>query len=90
MAAYCVYTVKKITIFPSPAGMSQPNSQWPGIIKLCPARESLVSDIPAGDEKIDKLFLQCMYFYTAVLRTLTRNRFMCTALCSVPYIGCEL
>jgi hypothetical protein len=24
---------------------------WPGIIKLIPARESLVSDIPAGDGK---------------------------------------
>ncbi len=31
------------------------------IIKLFPARESLVSDIPAGDEKIANLFLQCTF-----------------------------
>jgi hypothetical protein len=29
------------------------------LIKLFPARESLVSDIPAGDGKNDNLFLQC-------------------------------
>ncbi len=29
--------------------------------KLFPARESLVSDIPAGDEKNDNLFLQCVH-----------------------------
>jgi hypothetical protein len=32
---------------------------WPEIIKLFPARESLVSDIPAGDGKNENLFLQC-------------------------------
>ena len=32
---------------------------WAGIITFFPARESLVSDIPAGDGKIDNLFLQC-------------------------------
>jgi hypothetical protein len=36
--------------------MSKPNSPWPGIIRLFPARESLVSDIPAGDRKNAKLF----------------------------------
>jgi hypothetical protein len=30
-----------------------------GIIKLFPARECLVSGIPAGDRKITNLFLQC-------------------------------
>jgi hypothetical protein len=30
-----------------------------GIIKLFPARESLISGIPAGDGKTAKLFLQC-------------------------------
>ena len=30
-----------------------------GIVKLFPARESLVIDIPSGDSKIAKLFLQC-------------------------------
>jgi hypothetical protein len=32
---------------------------WPEIIKLFPARESLVSDIPAGEGK-NNLFLQCV------------------------------
>jgi hypothetical protein len=33
------------------AGCHLPNSPRPGIIKFFPARESLVSDIPAGDGK---------------------------------------
>jgi hypothetical protein len=37
----------------------QPGYPWPGIIKLFPARESLVSDIPAGDGKMANPFLQC-------------------------------
>jgi hypothetical protein len=32
------------------------DSPWPGIIKLSQARETLVSDIPAGDGKIAYLF----------------------------------
>ncbi len=32
------------------------DSPWPGIIKLFPARESLVSDIPARDAKTANLF----------------------------------
>ncbi len=40
-------------------GCDLPNSPWPGIIKLFTARENLVSEIPAGDGKIDNLFLQC-------------------------------
>jgi hypothetical protein len=47
-----VHCKKRITIFPSPAGMSP----WQGIIKLFLAREGLVSDIPAGDGKIANLF----------------------------------
>ncbi len=39
---------KRLAVFPSPAGMSL-TKLWPGIIKFFPARESLVSDIPAGD-----------------------------------------
>jgi hypothetical protein len=39
----CFYTVKRLEIFPSPAGMF-------------PATESLVSDIPAEDGKIANLF----------------------------------
>ncbi len=42
-------------------GYHQPNSRWPGIIKFFPARESLRSDIPAGDGKIANPFLQCSY-----------------------------
>jgi hypothetical protein len=53
-----MYTVKKVCDFPVPsqAGCHKPNSPWPGIIKLFPARESLVSDNPAGDGKIANLF----------------------------------
>ncbi len=48
------YTVKKrLTIFLSLAGMSLTNLSLAGIF---PARESLVSDIPAGDGKINKSF----------------------------------
>ncbi len=45
-----------------------PNSP-PGIIKLFPRRESLVSDIPAGDGKTANLFLQCtVVFMLEVIR----------------------
>jgi hypothetical protein len=55
------HTVKKGYRFSCPQpGCHLPNSPWPGIFKLSPARESLVSDIPAGDRKNDNLFLQCM------------------------------
>jgi hypothetical protein len=37
-------------------GCHLPNSPCPGIIKLFPIRESLVSDIPAGDAKTANLF----------------------------------
>ncbi len=36
-----------------------PNSPWAGIAKLFPPRESLVSDIPAGDGNVANLFLRC-------------------------------
>jgi hypothetical protein len=51
MQVFLTYTVKNCLPFSRP---------WPVIIKLFPARESLVSDIPAGDGKIANLFLQCM------------------------------
>jgi len=35
------------------------SSPWQGIVKLLPARESLVSDNPAGNGKIANLFLHC-------------------------------
>jgi hypothetical protein len=54
-------TVKKVIYFPSPARIAGPNSLWWRIIKLFLARESLVSDIPAGDGKIGNLFLTGTY-----------------------------
>ncbi len=42
------------------------------IVKLSPAREGLVSDIPARDGKTVNLFLQCVIFgrkYTCVCAT---------------------
>jgi hypothetical protein len=54
------YTVKKGYRLSSPKpGCHLRNSPWAGIIKLFPARESLDSDIPAGDGKMANLFLQC-------------------------------
>jgi hypothetical protein len=49
---------KKILAIPSPVGMSLNKISLAGN-NLFPSRESLVSDIPAGDEKIANLFLQC-------------------------------
>ncbi len=55
------YTVKKRFVsFPSPDGMSLPNSPWAGIMtsktELFLPRGSFVSDIPAGDGKLVNLF----------------------------------
>jgi hypothetical protein len=50
------YTVKRLSIFPSPSGKSQPNSPWTEIIKFFLSVESLVSDFPAGDGEINNLF----------------------------------
>ncbi len=50
-----VTLLKRLAIFPYPAGMSLTKLSLAGITKF-PARESLVSDIPAGDGKIAKLF----------------------------------
>jgi hypothetical protein len=36
-------------------------------MKLFPSRESLVSDIPAGDGKTANLFLQCTFFLYSIL-----------------------
>jgi hypothetical protein len=52
-------------IFPSPAGMSLTKLSLggnnDGIYKLFPPRERLVSDIPAGDGNIEKLFYGVLY-----------------------------
>ncbi len=45
-----------LLFFPSPAEMSLTKLSLAEIIKLFPARESLVSDISAGDVKNYKLF----------------------------------
>jgi hypothetical protein len=53
--------VKKVNDFPVPSRdvTNLTNSLWPGIIKLFPARENLVSDILARVGKIGNLFSQC-------------------------------
>jgi hypothetical protein len=61
-----IHCKKRLMIFLSPAGTS--NFLWPGIIKLFPARESFVGDIPAGDGKIDNLFKPCISKDTAGTR----------------------
>jgi hypothetical protein len=51
---------KNFSILPSPAGMSLTKLSLGGnndvIYNLFPPKESLVSDIPGGDGKIEKLF----------------------------------
>jgi hypothetical protein len=46
---YKMHLKKRLLIFPYPAGMSQTKLPLAIIIKLFPARESLVSDTPVGD-----------------------------------------
>ncbi len=54
------YTVKKGYRFSRPQpGCHKPNSPKPEIIKLFLSRESLVSDITAGDGETINHFLQC-------------------------------
>jgi hypothetical protein len=60
-----MYTEKKLSFFrPQPEYHLQ-NYPWPGIVKLFPAMESLVSDIPAGDGEKENLF----YSVNAVVLT---------------------
>jgi hypothetical protein len=47
-------------------------------------RDSLVSDIPAGDEKMANLFLQCTYFWSLDILTVT----VCTCLPAGPELLC--
>ncbi len=63
--SFLEYTVKKgFSIFPSPAEMSLTKLSLGGnnlyMTSLFLPRESLVSGIPAGDGKIEKLFLRCI------------------------------
>ncbi len=48
-------------------GCHLPNSTWPGIVKLFPARESLVSDILAGERKTANLFYSVFYTVSRIL-----------------------
>jgi hypothetical protein len=51
---------KKVSNFPVPRRDVTHQSPWPGIIKLFPARVSLVSDIPAGTGKwLTFFFIVC-------------------------------
>jgi len=69
---FWAYTVKNISIFPSPAWMSHTKLSLGGnndvIYKLFPPRESLASDIPDGDGNIKKFFLQCSFFHGLKMR----------------------
>ncbi len=68
------YTVKKGLLFSRPQpGCHLPNSPRTGIIKLFPAREGLVSDIPAGDGKTANLFLQCRSLFKGVAQRFLPN-----------------
>jgi hypothetical protein len=51
-----LYTVKKVNDF---SGLTKLSLAWNNKITVFPARESLESDIPAGDRKIENHFLQC-------------------------------
>jgi hypothetical protein len=53
-------TVKKGKRFSRPPSRNLTNQTLPGLdFKLFPARDGLLSDIPAGDGKTANLFLQC-------------------------------
>ncbi len=66
-----MYTVKKGTIFPSPAWISLHKLSLAGNKH---ARGSLVSDIPDGDGKILNLFLQCAYQHLSIVSNQTTLR----------------
>ena len=63
------YTVQKGQRISRPQpGCHLPNSPWPGKIKLFPARESLVSDIPSWDRKTVNLFYSVLLFALCIHR----------------------
>ncbi len=58
-----IHRKKGFSIFPSPAGMSLTKlslGENNDVIYKFPPRESLVSNIPAGDGNIEKLFSRCI------------------------------
>ena len=62
--------------------MSLTNTPWLlGIIKILPARESLVSDIPAGDGKTAKLFYSVKTHLKLVLKAMRVWLYMFESLC---------
>jgi hypothetical protein len=70
MSTYTVrllHRKKSFSIFPSPAGMSLTKHSLGGnnlyMTSLFPPRESLVSDIPAGDGNIEKAFFYGVYSF---------------------------
>jgi hypothetical protein len=60
-----IHSKKRLAIFPSPAGMQLAKLSLAGIINVFPARENLVSDIPAGDRKSLTFFysVYAVYFF---------------------------
>jgi hypothetical protein len=50
------YSVKKLSIFPSPAGMALTKLSLAGNNSIIPGHKSLVSDIPARDRKMYNIF----------------------------------
>ncbi len=65
-----IHCKKRLAVLPSLARMSLTELSQEGnnyiikLTKLSPARNSLVSDIPAGDGKTANLFLQCVVIDT--------------------------
>jgi hypothetical protein len=89
----CIYTVKKgFSIFPFPAGMSFTKLSLGGnndvIYKLFPPRESLVSDIPAGDGNIEKHFYSvgCMVNYGVVFARSVSYMGRYNICCGIPVV----
>jgi hypothetical protein len=79
-----VYTVKKGYRFSrTRTGCHQPNSLWPVRIDLFLPRDSVVSDIPAGDGKIINLFLQCNTFVLVARTFSDQAETVSTAILSV-------
>ncbi len=58
-SAKVLHCKKKLMIYPSLAGMSLTKLSLGGNNSIFLSRESLVSDIPAGDGKMVNLFLKC-------------------------------
>jgi hypothetical protein len=58
---------KSLSNFPSPTGMSLIKLSLGGNNLIIPSRESLVSDIPDGDGKIDNLFYIVPFIYTVYI-----------------------